>query len=277
MARRRTSFDEAKITRFLKEGRGQGRGADYQPWLTTQDVPSSGREHRVFSRKTGRIHHLLSDGEWRLFLHLEWCDDVQDIREQFPLDRDTTKRIADRMGVRHPQDVATKVPLVMTTDFVVDVLRGGKLVTEALAFKPSTEIEKPRTLEKLQIERLYWEQQGVPWRIATELDLHMALVMNLEWIRTPAFEHQEESWGGRSRETLSQVLQAVSLSPSQSLGAFCARTDECLSLEIGTTLMTIRTLLATKSIRADMTVPLNDKVSMGVFQVVTASGARSVG
>lgn len=68
MARRRTSFDEAKITRFLKEGRGKGRGAEYQPWLTIQDVPSSGREHRVFSRKTGRIHHLLSDREWRLSL-----------------------------------------------------------------------------------------------------------------------------------------------------------------------------------------------------------------
>ena len=65
------------------------------------------------------------------------------------------------------------MPLVMTTDFVVDVLRGGKLVTEALAFKPSAELEKPRTLEKLQIERRYWCEQSVPWRIVTELDLHL--------------------------------------------------------------------------------------------------------
>ena len=51
MARRNTSFDEAKIARFEKEGRGQGRGADYKPWLTTYDVPSAGREHRVFGSK----------------------------------------------------------------------------------------------------------------------------------------------------------------------------------------------------------------------------------
>ena len=108
MARRRTSFDEAKITRFLKEGRGKGRGAEYQPWLTIQDVPSSGREHRVFSRKTGRIHHLLSDHEWRLFLHLEWCDEVLDIREQFPLDRAATARITESLGLRHPMDVAPR-------------------------------------------------------------------------------------------------------------------------------------------------------------------------
>jgi hypothetical protein len=31
MARRGTSFDEAQIDRFEKEGRGQGRGADYNP------------------------------------------------------------------------------------------------------------------------------------------------------------------------------------------------------------------------------------------------------
>jgi hypothetical protein len=46
----------------------------------------------VFGRKTGRIHHLLSDIEWRLFLHLEWCDLVSDIREPFPLDRAATRQ-----------------------------------------------------------------------------------------------------------------------------------------------------------------------------------------
>lgn len=34
MAYRRNSIDENKIARFYKEGRGLGRGADYQPWLT---------------------------------------------------------------------------------------------------------------------------------------------------------------------------------------------------------------------------------------------------
>ncbi|KJS45757.1 MAG: hypothetical protein VR70_00270 [Rhodospirillaceae bacterium BRH_c57] len=168
MARRKTSFDEPKVARFLKEGRGVGRCADYKPWLTIQDVPSSGREHRVFSRKTGRIHHLLSDIEWRLFLHLEWCDAVLDIREQFPLDRVITARIADTLGVRHPQDVASKTPLVMTTDFVVDVLRNGQLAVEALAVKPAAELDKRRPLEKLQMERLYWTGKGIPWRIVTE-------------------------------------------------------------------------------------------------------------
>jgi hypothetical protein len=84
MVYQRYAMDENKIARFYKEGRGQGHGAEYLPWLTISDVPSHGRSHRVKGRKTGRIHHLLSDKEWRTFLFLDWCDDVTDIREHAP-------------------------------------------------------------------------------------------------------------------------------------------------------------------------------------------------
>ncbi|MFP5516143.1 MAG: hypothetical protein ACLGJC_24050 [Alphaproteobacteria bacterium] len=42
MARRRYAFEEDRITPFHKEGRGTGRGGNYKPWLTVQDVPSPG-------------------------------------------------------------------------------------------------------------------------------------------------------------------------------------------------------------------------------------------
>jgi len=61
MAKRRFGFDEEKITRFLKEGRGEGHGRDYQPWLTIQDVSSH-------CRKTQREHYLLSNNETAVFL-----------------------------------------------------------------------------------------------------------------------------------------------------------------------------------------------------------------
>ncbi len=63
MAKRRYSFDEDKLVRFTKEGRGQGTGGNYKPWLTIQDVPSRGRAARPTGWKTGRVHHFLSDIE----------------------------------------------------------------------------------------------------------------------------------------------------------------------------------------------------------------------
>ncbi|WP_241419497.1 TnsA endonuclease N-terminal domain-containing protein [Acidiphilium multivorum] len=151
MAYRQSTVDEGKIARLQKEGRGLGRGAEYKPWLMIYDLPSKGRSHRVFGTKTRRIHHFLSDIECRLFLHLDWCDEVADIREQFPLDRLVTRQIATSMGVRHPTDTANKTPLVMTTDFLVDVLQEGKLRQEACAVKPSADLKKRRVLEKLEI------------------------------------------------------------------------------------------------------------------------------
>ncbi|BAI74260.1 transposase (plasmid) [Azospirillum sp. B510] len=61
----------------------------------------------------------------------------------------------------------------MTTDLVVDVIVGGRLVTLARAIKPAAELSKPRILEKLEIERRYWLAQNVEWGVLTERDVPM--------------------------------------------------------------------------------------------------------
>ena len=49
---------QAQIDRRLKEGRGQGRGSDYKPFIYTRDVSSLGRSHRLFGNKCRRLHHV---------------------------------------------------------------------------------------------------------------------------------------------------------------------------------------------------------------------------
>ena len=85
MAKHNLQWDENKLKRFLREGRGQGEGQDYKPWVTVQDFPSKGRCSRVLGWKTNRIHHLFTDSETRYFYLLEWEDAVVDIREHYPL------------------------------------------------------------------------------------------------------------------------------------------------------------------------------------------------
>lgn len=46
-----TQNHELKIQKWIKEGRGQGFGNSYKPWLTIRDVSSEGRSHRVFGHK----------------------------------------------------------------------------------------------------------------------------------------------------------------------------------------------------------------------------------
>jgi TnsA endonuclease N terminal len=116
---------------------------------------------------TGRIHHLLSDLERDTFFLFDWRESVCDIREQFPLDREVTLRIADQLGVRHPRDPISDTPIIMTTDLLIDTMRGSRVAMLARAVKPEDELDKSRVLEKLEIERRYWTEQGIDWGIVT--------------------------------------------------------------------------------------------------------------
>lgn len=277
MARRRYDFDEDKIADFLKEGRGGGRGAGYKPWFTIQDVPANSRCHRVGGLKTGRMHHLLSDIEYRLFLLFDWADAVEDIREQFPLDRAVTRRIADEMGVRHPADVKTKVPLVMTTDMVVDVVRDGRLVTLARAVKPAAELEKPRVLEKLEIERRYWAERRVDWAIVTEREIPKTRASNIAWVHGFAsLDDLAEPHPGHHEQMAVLIRRELPLRPvNVTLRQFCADMDVRLQMEPGSSLFLIRHLIAAKVIVCDMNEPVDDSSPLSRFTAISTDLARA--
>lgn len=108
--------------RRLKEGRGQGHGVDYQPYIKTYDFSSKGVRTRSLGWKTGRHHHFMSRDEYHYFLTLEFSDRVVDIREQYPLlPKERTIEIAKELNVSHPSD-DNGDPVVMTTDFNITVL-----------------------------------------------------------------------------------------------------------------------------------------------------------
>jgi len=143
------------------------------------DVPSQGRSHRIFGHKVRRTHHLFSDLELAVFLPLEWQQDVTDIREQFPLQRELTIEIADQYGITHPS--ASGVLQYMTSDFLVDTSRSDKMHV-ALQAKYSDELQKPRVIEKLELERRYWEQKGVHWHLVTEKKISSVALENIKWL-----------------------------------------------------------------------------------------------
>lgn len=183
MGRRRSmSNQEAVIRRRQAEGRGLGTHEHYQPWLMTYDVPSIGVRSRIWSDKLGRVVHVMSKLERAAFIEAEWRDDVVDIREQFPLERVRTHRIAMEMGVAHPVTVEG-TPGVLSTDLLLTCESGAGFVLEAIAVKPVKALQTMRVLEKLEIERRYWTSQGAHWRLFTESEVDLARILNLETLR----------------------------------------------------------------------------------------------
>lgn len=263
MAKRKYAFDEQKIARFIKEGRGLGRGKDYKPWLTIQDVPSIGLSSRKHSFKTGRGHHLLSNNETGLFLLLDWSDAVIDIREQFPLDRDATRSIAADMGVRHPTDSQTHIDIVMTTDVLVDVRTDSGIRHLVRSVKPYAELSDPRTIEKQEIDRRYWSNfENHEWGLVTEFDLPKQRIKTLHWLHEmQSLEHlvapYPEYWPDRCNQLLSALQQTNDITIKQ----LFEQLEMKHGFGAGEGLTAYRHLAATKQIEIDIDKPFSMKAS----------------
>ncbi|MGG2057017.1 TnsA endonuclease N-terminal domain-containing protein [Lysinibacillus pakistanensis] len=173
---------EEKIAKFYAEGRGSGELNHYLPWIKTNEIPGNRRVHRPRGWKTNRIHHLLFDLELSYFFYLEWSKKVIDIREQFPLERKKTMTIASEKGINHPFENKTQTNIVMTTDFLVTIKNENKVMHIARSIKPSSELEDPRVMENLEIERQYWEDYNVEWCLIDEKVMDTQFVKNLKYI-----------------------------------------------------------------------------------------------
>lgn len=249
MAKAKSSFSEVQIVRRIKEGRGQGHGKDYFPWLTVQEVPSSGRSHRIYSQKTGRVHHLLSDMELAVFLTLEWESSVIDIREQYPLLRSDTKQIAIDSGIKHP--AIRGVDQVMSTDFLVDC-KDGPFEQFAIQVKPFTALQDERTLEKLELERRYWQQKQIPWYIFTDREVNPTVKENIEWL------YSVKTIESVSKELLTQLpilLNIFQEKADESIMNVCKQVDTAYGLELGETLNEVRVLAANGFIKFNIYKP----------------------
>lgn len=157
----------------IREKRGEGTGASYRPWIKARELNSIGVTCNIVDWKHGRTVELLSQGEAWLYYLLRWRDDVVDIREQFPLDLDETNIIADNVGIMRVNQGTDN----MTTDLLVS-FRDGSMM--AYSMKSSRkEMDSPRMIEKLWIEKMYWKTHGIQWKQVYKEDLNPTLVNNI--------------------------------------------------------------------------------------------------
>ncbi len=80
---------------------------------------------------------------------------------------------------------------MLTTDFLVTYKASNgttqlaaRTVKYSEALQPSKSLE--RTLQKFEIERCFWTEQGADWGIVTEKTIPTAISENLQWLRQSA-------------------------------------------------------------------------------------------
>jgi len=271
LAKRKYEFDEQRLARFKKEGRGEGHGIDYKPWLTIQDVPSKGRSSRIPSSKTPREHHLLSDNERGIFLLLDWSDNVVDVREQFPLDRDITRRIAKEMGVAHPMDPRTRTDIVMTTDFLVDKRVGNKIIEIARSVKSKTDLDDPRTIEKQEIERRYWELKNIDWRMYIDTDIPEKRVENLRLLyEMKSFDGLVVPYPDYWQDICTRLMAALNTVHRVQVKKLIKELEFTQGLKAEDIIAAIRHLGANKVITFDLDIPFSTNVFISSTKQVSS-------
>ena len=251
-------MSEEKIQRWIKEGRGSGAGPTYKPWLTTDDIPATSRRTRVPSAKFGRVIHVLSDIEHRVFLLAEYFPSVVEAKEQWPIDRELTQRVARKLGIRHPCYPYTHIPAVVTVDLLLTIQRGGVLKTVGIDSKPRTALNKGEVLAKLQLTKASLAELGYDHLIVSESQLNRTVTNNLIWIRqahsvekevTPSPTFYEEAADRLYQHLLSKRFSASSLS------RVCQEFEEHAGWAPGTALRAARILLEAHRLHVDLRLP----------------------
>lgn len=166
----------------IRENRGKGHGADYKPWIKTREFNSIGTCVNLVDWKNGRTIELLSQAEAMVYCHLRWNDDVTDIREQFPLDLDETNEIANEFGYSRVNRGKTH----MTSDLLVDYKDGHQAVYSVKANRNQSN----RTLQKLAIEKKYWNNHHIPFYLVTRDDVSPDEYLNI----LKATRFYDEKW-----------------------------------------------------------------------------------
>ena len=259
MARSYKGLSDQQIQKRIKEGRGLGEGQNYKPWIQTWDVSSLGRSHRIFGNRSGRLHHLLSDLELAIFLTLDWQHSVLDIREQFPLRVEDTTHLADELGISHA--VFNGTPQVLSSDFLVTFDRQTQPLM-AFQAKYSTDLSKPEVIERLQLEKRYWEDKQIPWAIITEKEISKEVVMNIQWLYPAESEKVAEA------ELLHQfqLFQTeFDKQPNDSIIKIAQQLDLAYNLEPGQALFWLRHLLARRYFLFDVNLPYRKLIAVNLI------------
>lgn len=257
MGKRKYDWSKEKRERFINEGRGKGVGAEYKPWNTVSDFPSKGRVSRIRGIKTGRIHHLLSDLQTKVFYLMDMEDLVIDIRENYP--------ILDLDGISGREDLRFDLftnkenneEFVLTTSFLITVSKGHKEVEIAYSVKYSNDLNKKLSLEKLEIERRYWNSKGIDWCIITEKDLPNVKIDNIEWVHSAIIK--EDNLISENEGINNLILELIYYLNTKSgkLRILLAQYDSENLLEAGTALLLFKFALGKKILSINWDQPIN--------------------
>lgn len=160
-----------------QQGRGKGEYGDYKAWeRANEHTRGLGTRTIAYDYVTGRSVDVLSEGELKVWRLLRFNPNVEDINEQYPLNKEVTDMICKKCGWN-----ASKNPnYVKTTDFLVRYKDGSR---HAFSVKPNDRaLNSVAVCRSLIVEKIYWGLQKVPWDIIYSDNIDHRLTDNIRLV-----------------------------------------------------------------------------------------------
>ena len=233
--------------------------------LKVSTFSSLGRATRIYSYKTQSIHHLMSDNQLRTFLLLEWSDKVMDIKSNVILE-DLEIYLSEKIeNLRLDifKDKGSGKTYELYTNFLVTIDKGADKEYIAISVKNSSNLSKKNTIEKLEIERRYWNKRYIKFYIITDKELNREEVNNINWCRETLIDKSVLNKDDLSKELLVFIKKHKDELLNEILDLF----DDINNLKVGTSLFIFRYLIAIKKIKVNMKEKINiDKVISNIVE-----------
>lgn len=180
MARQKTNAKK------IAEGRCTGIGTNYVPFYLASEAKSMGTASMIPDEIEGRMIHTLSTTETDFYWLLRWSDDTLHIREQYLLNYEHVNDVRMTLGLKRVSSNTC-----YTTDFLVDLVDGMQRAY-SVKFKMSdfdpnnikyagSKKKYASLIERQNIERLYWESQGISFAIITTESINRTYSKNIAY------------------------------------------------------------------------------------------------
>lgn len=245
----------------LLEERGSGTEVDYNSWFKVHEFASRGRVHRILGWKQNRVYQLMSDLELYYFLLTQWEDNVNDIREQFPLlPIETTIAISKELNIIHPPISRTedKDKTVITTDFLLTLHTDiGIQRIVARTIKPDSQLQNNRVQEKFAIEKEYWRRKNVDWKVVTDKEMNLVRAKNLHFIYDSYFWNKDRGYSDAQLNQLIYQFKNTIIGNDFHIASSIEKIEKTMDWQYGEGLCFFKYLLLKKEIMTDFDVKFN--------------------
>lgn len=230
--------------------------------LKVTTFSSKGRVSRVCSYKCkNKVIHLQSDNQMRLFMMLEWEDTIKNIEVNVELHNiEQILTDVDNLKLYKFRDKETGELFQLHTNFLVTLNHHSVVEKQiAISVKSLSELQRKTVIEKLEIERRYWEAKGIRFSVITEKEIDKQFVNNIMWVRDTISDKSL-----RDKDILAEKLYYFIQDNQEGIVKnILIEFDYKECIKEGTALFLLRYLIADKQIQVDMkkSIKLNEKIN----------------